>query len=100
MKLYTINATCEQGKYTIQQNKEHHKVYAISVSEILAEHKIDGFTLERVEGRWKGVPEKSYKISIALDDDSELDTICEKLRDTYQQDAVMVTYPDNSVKFI
>ncbi len=100
MKLYTINATCEQVKYTISQNKEHHKVYANSVSEILAEHKIDGFTIERVEGRWQGVPERSYKISIALEDDSDIDKICEKLRDTYQQDAVMLTYPDNSVRFI
>lgn len=100
MKLYTINATPEQVKYTIQQNAEHHKVYAASVAEILSEHKIDGFTIERVEGYWQGVPEKSYKISIAVEDDSELDTICEKLRDTYQQDAVMLTYPDNSVRFI
>ena len=100
MKLYTINATCEQHKYTIQQNAEHHKVYAASVAEILSEHNVDGFTIERVEGYWQGVPETSYKISVALEDDSELDIICEKLRDTYQQGAVMLTYPDNSVKFI
>lgn len=100
MKLYTINATCEQVKYTIQQNLEHHKVYSSSVSEILQEHNIDGFTIERVEGYWQGKPERSYKISIALDDDSIIDNICEMLRDTYQQDAVMLTSPDNSVKFI
>lgn len=100
MKLYTINATCEQVKYTIQQNAEHHKVYAASVAEILAEHKIDGFTIERVDGYWQGKPERSYKISVALDDDADIDKICEILRDTYQQDAVMLTYPDNSVKFI
>lgn len=100
MQLYTINATCEQVKYTIQQNRENHKGYANSVAEILAEHKIDGFTIEQVFGYWQGVPEKSYKISIATDDDTSIDKVCEMLRDTFQQDAVMVTYPDNTVKFI
>lgn len=100
MKLYTINATCEQHKYTIQQNKANHKVYPARVAEILSEHKIDGFTIERVEGYWQGVPEKSYKISIAVDEGVELDKVCEMLRDMYQQDAVMLTSPDNSVKFI
>jgi hypothetical protein len=100
MKLYTINATCEQGKYTIQENASNHKTYSISVSEILAEHNIDGFTIERVEGYWQGKPERSYKISVAVDNDSNIDAICEQLRDTYQQDAVMLTMPDNSVKFI
>lgn len=100
MKLYTINATCEQHKYTMQQNAEHHKVYARTVAEILAEHEIDGFSIERIEGYWQGVPEKSYKISLALETDEAIDEICEKLRDTYQQDAVMLTNPDNSVRFI
>ena len=100
MKLYTINATCEQHKYTIQQNKDNHKVYPARVAEVLAQHKIDGFTIEQVFGYWKGVPEKSYKISIALDDDSSIDNICEMLRDTYQQDAVMLTDSNNNVRFI
>lgn len=100
MKLYTINATCEQVKYTISQNRANHKVYANRVSEVLAQHKIDGFTIERVEGRWQGIAEKSYKISVALEDGSILDRVCETLRDMFQQDAVMLTYPDNSVKFI
>lgn len=100
MKLYTINATCEQGKYTKQDNASNHKHYPASVAEILSEHNIDGFTIEQVYGYWQGVPEKSYKISVAVDDDSVIDTICEMLRDTYQQDAVMLTSPDNTVKFI
>lgn len=100
MKLYTINATCEQHKYTIQQNRDNHKSYSARVAEVLAQHNIDGFTIECVDGYWQGVPEKSYKISIAVEDDSELDAICEKLRDMYQQDAVMLTNPDNSVRFI
>ena len=49
MKLYTINATCEQHKYTIQQNRANHKVYSSRVAEVLAQHKIDGFTIERVD---------------------------------------------------
>lgn len=100
MKLYTINATCEQNKYTPEENIQHHKVYASTVAEILAQHNIDGFTIERVDGYWQGVPEKSYKISIALDDDSVIDSICEMLRDTYQQDAVMLTDSNNNVRFI
>ena len=100
MKLYTINATCEQVKYTRTQNEDNHKHYSASVAEILSEHKIDGFTIERVGGYWQGVPERSYKISIATDDEGVLDKVCEMLRDTFQQDAVMLTYPDNSVRFI
>lgn len=100
MKLYTINATPEQGKYTIQQNRDNHKSYPARVAEVLAQHKIDGFTIERVEGYWQGVPEKSYKISVAVDDGSILDEVCELLRDMFQQDAVMLTSPDNNVKFI
>lgn len=100
MKLYTINATCEQGKYTIQQNKANHKVYPARVAEVLQQHKIDGFTIERVEGYWQGVPEKSYKISVALDDASVVDSICTMLRDMFQQDAVMLTDDKNNVRFI
>lgn len=100
MKLYTINATPEQGKYTKQQNRDNHKLYPARVAEVLAQHKIDGFTIERVDGYWQGVPEKSYKISVATDDGTELDRVCELLRDMFQQDAVMLTSPDNSVKFI
>lgn len=100
MKLYTINATCEQHKYTIQQNRANHKVYSSRVAEVLAQHKIDGFTIERVQGYWQGIPEKSYKISVATDDGKTLDKVCELLRDMFQQDSVMLTSPDNSVKFI
>lgn len=100
MKLYTINATCEQVKYTIQQNRDNHKSYSARVAEVLAQHNIDGFTIECVDGYWQGVPEKSYKISVAVEDGTILDKVCEMLRDMYQQDAVMLTSPDNSVKFI
>lgn len=100
MKLYTINATCEQHKYTIQQNRDNHKVYPARVAEVLQQHKIDGFTIERVEGYWQGIPEKSYKISVALDDTSVVDSICTMLRDMFQQDAVMLTDDKNNVRFI
>lgn len=100
MRLYTINATCEQEKYTRQQNRDNHKIYASAVANLLSEHNIDGFTIERVDGYWQGVPEKSYKISIALESDEPLDDICQMLRDMFQQDAVMLTMPDNSVQFI
>lgn len=100
MQLYTINATCEQHKYTLAENRANHKVYPKRVADVLAQHKIDGFTIECVEGYWQGVPEKSYKISVATDDGKALDKVCELLRDMFQQDAVMLTNPDNSVKFI
>ena len=100
MKLYTINATCEQHKYTIQQNRDNHKIYHSAVANILAEHNIDGFTIERVYGYWERVPEKSYKISLALESDAPLADICTMLRDMFQQDSVMLTMPDNSVQFI
>lgn len=100
MQLYTINATCEQVKYTIQQNRANHKVYPARVAEVLQQHKIDGFTIERVKGYWQGVPEKSYKISVALDDASVVDSVCTMLRDMFQQDAVMLIDDKNNVRFI
>ena len=100
MKLYTINATCEQIKYTKQINKARHAKYPDMVSHILQGYGIDGFTIQTVQGYWQGVAEKSYIITVATDDEVIVDRVAETLRYMYNQDAVMVTYPDNTVKFI
>ena len=101
MQLYTINATPERYDVTEAENVKRHKNYDITVSHALASVGIDGFTIQEVQGYWKGIPEKGYIITVATDKSSwNIDRVAELLRDRYDQDAVMVTYPDGSVKFI
>ena len=100
MQLYTINATCERPEYDNDTQARHHREYANTVCNALATHNIDGFTLQEVQGYWQGLSETSYIITVAHTNSGDIDKICEILRDMYNQDAVMVTYPDNSVKFI
>ena len=100
MQLYTINATPERYDVSEAENTKRHKNYAKTVSGVLSSVGIDGFTMQEVLGYWQGIPEKSYTITIATENGSAIDKIAERLRDMYNQDAVMVTYPDNSVKFI
>lgn len=125
MKLYTINATpvqsFEQMKsagYVIDEgdvariNGLHLEEYPQTVARTLKEWNIDGFTIYQVQGYWMGTPEVSFKIEIALsgtetyvDGDDETASrmarkISEKLASIYNQDAVMLTLPDNTVEFI
>ena len=120
LELYTINATPQRSLEQYQRdyrgampsskrlnqsevnrfNEIAHRGYAERVSEILAGFGVDGFTMQEVQGYWQGVPEKSYTITVALEAGLIVDVIAEKLRDEYGQDAVMVTYPDNTVKLI
>lgn len=100
MQLFTINATPERFDVSEVENARRHKNYAITVSDILSSVGIDGFTIQQVEGYWQGLSEISYIITVATDNSEVIDNVAELLRDRYNQDAVMVTYPDNSVKFI
>jgi len=115
MKLFTITATPVQN---LQQmidagydltgdnsvghiNKLHLEEYPDEVAKILGREGFDGFTMYQVNGYWKGVPEVSFKIEIAVDSNPErVYTVSEALRDLYNQDAVMLTLPNNTVKFI
>ena len=100
MQLYTINATPERVDVTETVNAERHKNYAITVSHALASYGIDGFTIQEVQGYWQGVPEKSYIITVACEDVKTIERFAESMRSVYNQDAVMIAYPDGSVKFI
>jgi len=101
MQLYTINATPERHDVSEEENLTRHKIYAVVVSNALASVGIDGFTIQEVQGYWQGMPERSYIITVATDKSSwHIDRVAELLRDRFNQDAVMITYPDNSVKFI
>ena len=101
MQLYTINATPERYDVSEEENAKRHKTYAITVSHAFASVGIDGFTIQEVQGYWQGVPEKSYIITVITDKLSRnVDRVAELLRNRFNQDAVIVTYPDNSVKFI
>lgn len=127
MQLYTINATPNRGRaeqfdnhsviditeeYMSAVNKNAIENYPDTVARVLAKHGIDGFTIYQVQGYWEGKPEVSFKIEIAIDDKhwtvdgdvysvtARVEKICKELRDEYSQDSVMLTLPDNTVKFI
>ena len=101
MQLFTINATPERYDVTKAENVKRHAGYARTVYNALSSVGIDGFTIQEVQGYWQGVAEQSYIITVATDLSSDvIDKVAEILRDMYNQDAVMVAYPDGSAKFI
>jgi len=120
MKLYTINATPvrtrEQMMSTIGRampsdkvlsdsevaslNEVSIKEYPSTVAGVLEASGISGCTIEQVMGFWKNKPEVSFKIQVATDSPNTLRKVCESLRDAFNQDAVMLTLPDNEVEFI
>lgn len=100
MRLYTINATPVRVSNSDKLNNTPVDKYPRRVSEILASNGINGFTIEKVQGYWQGVPEISYKIGIATDGIDDIMSICNTLKDVFNQEAVMLTYPDNSVELL
>ena len=102
MKLFTINATPVRDDMGDEINAERLLNYRGEVSTVLARRGIDGFTIYPVTGYWQGVQEDSFKIEIATDvkNAHTVNSIAKELRDMYNQDSVMVTYPDGYVEFI
>jgi hypothetical protein len=104
MKLFTINATPVRVDVSEYDNTVRVNHYPSYVASILKHYDIDGFTIYQVQGYWQGESEVSFKIELALEQgQSTIDKvgkICADLRDQYNQDAVMLTYPNNSVEFI
>ena len=103
MQLYTINATWvrpdDSGMTKLQYSDGG--IYKRVVSDMLASFGIDGFAIQEVQGYWQGVPEKSYIITVATDKSSDIiEQFAESIRSVYDQDAVMIAYPNGSVKFI
>lgn len=99
MKLYTINATPVQVKFTDIENAMRVEKYPQEIAKLLGEYGIDGFTIYEVNGFWQGISERSFKIEIASDGEISREML-ERLRDEYEQDAIMLTNPDNTVEFI
>ena len=100
MQLYTINATTIRPQYSDFVNKQRFDKMPEIVANTLTNYGIDGFTIQEVQGFWQGVAEKSYIITVACEDVNIIERFAESIRSVYDQDAVMVTYPDNFVKFI
>ena len=100
MKLYTINATPVKDTDSLTANAKKVGAYPDFVAGILANFDINGFTIYKVQGYWLGTAEDSFKIEIATDNEANVHKICTLLRDEFNQDAVMLTNPDNSVRFI
>jgi len=101
MKLFTINATPVSISNTLGENEKLVKNYPRVVASVLKSHGFDGFTMYQVQGYWMGLSEISFKIEIAIDTNPErVYTVAQTLRDMFNQDSVMVTLPNNTVKFI
>ena len=100
MQLFVINATPVRVDVDAQENTKRLAEYASNVATILGEDGLDGFTLEKVQGYWQGIAEDSFNIKVATDKADIIRKACAKLRDKYNQDAVMLTLPDNTVEFI
>lgn len=100
-RTFTINATCERLDASEAENTKRHNGYAMTVCNALGAFGIDGFTLQKVNGYWRGTAEKSYIITVATDaTDDAIERVCESLRAMYDQEAVMLTYPNGTVAFI
>ena len=109
MKLYTINATPYRDGADASINNINLVEYPTVVARILSNFGLDGFTIYKVDGYWRGKSEPSFKIEIAMDDntnpggvnaDATAEMIAQELATVYNQDAVMLTLPNNTVKFI
>lgn len=101
MKLFTINATPVRDDVSEYDNSVRVKNYASYVASIMQHNGFDGFTIYQVQGYWMGKSEVSFKIEIALDKNPErVYTVAQDLKDAYNQDSVMITLPNNSVRFI
>lgn len=90
MQLYTITATpvqnAKQYKESLGAAMPSNKIlnddevkafnalalkdYPRAVAQVLANFGIDGFTIYKVKGYWKSEAEASFKIELALDDNS------------------------------
>lgn len=102
MRLYTINATSDRVGMGDKLNAQRRDGFPRYVAEVLSTYGIDGFTIYKVDGYWKGKPEVSFKIEVCGDnvDFNLVGNVAIELRDVYEQDSVMVTLPDNTVEFI
>jgi hypothetical protein len=100
MKLYTITATPYHVYNSEADNKKLVEEYPKAIANVARANGIDGYTLYKVDGVWQGYSEPSFKIEIATEDVPAVIRLCHDLREIYNQDAVMLTNPDNTVVFI
>ena len=101
MQLFKINATPVRAEYSVKTNQVACRKYPSQVAQILLnKFKIEGCTIENAIGVWQGQTEQSFTISIASEDVGLIRKVCKELQQRYNQDAVMLTLPDNTVEFI
>ncbi len=101
MKLFTITATPVRTGDTPEVSEFKLQNYTKVVAQHLKAYGIDGFTIYQVQGYWMGESEVSFKIELAIDSNPErVYTVAEQLKVLYEQDSVMLTLPNNTVKFI
>ena len=74
------------------------------VAETMNRAGIDGYTLIKGLGYWKGIAERSYAIEVAgIEDTSDLekvDSIAEDLKKEFDQEAVLTRVSTESIDFI
>jgi len=101
MKLFTINATSVRSVLSATENRKRIREYPSAVGRVLSEFGIDGCTITKVSGYWGGTQEVSFKIEVATDESATtIKRVCARLRDEFEQEAVMLTYPNNTAELI
>lgn len=104
MKIFKVNATPVRVDVSEQENSNRVGGYSNYILKTLGLFGIDGATVTRVQGMWQGETEVSFSIEIAMDDNGgvpgNLLDFCKRICRDYNQDAVMLTLPNNSVEFI
>lgn len=87
--------------YYIGSNNKTHELEKDNALTILSEA-YEGMTTSELVGYWKGASERTLLVSIVCDavDYTQVKTICKRLNNELDQDAVMVEILDSNTLFI
>jgi hypothetical protein len=87
--------------YYIGSNNKTHELEKDKALTILSEA-YEGMTTSELVGYWKGASERTLLVSIVCDavDYTQVKTICKRLNNELDQDAVMVEILDSNTLFI
>jgi len=85
----------------IGSNNVTHELEASTAMQIISQY-FDGFTAYEVVGYWKGTSEKTLKVEIVSDADSDakITRLCKELKKELSQDAIMLEKINSNTAFI
>lgn len=95
----TIGVTYYRTENNIFQNLVARLRFKKEVMNLTLKHGIEGFTLLKALGAWKGKTEPSYQLLLEGVPEATVRALAEDFRDSFRQEAVMVK-SGNKVRFI